>query len=558
MNIEDLQLQKLKVLSEALTIIERVDMLAGNIRQLFAMETMNILAMSGEIERSTETPPPSENDDVLEEHTAGVSVVELEEVDEQSEGSINYSESAPLEYDSDIEKDNLECDDEDIIEFKNDSPCHKMQTAIQTLQTFNLDALKAYLEENHRDIRIHPRSTLNSLSDALLQELYRTASERQIVATMGDVRHIINAQTDVINQKAKRFGQLRKILKERFGEESKIVKKHYRFGISHEEHNLKQQVSKSNRKERLENRIQVTDKEVQEILHKHSASDDVFDQVIAVMLATGSRIIEALRLSKFKRSDRGEDWIHITELAKKKEPVGINRPLIGLDADEFLELVKEMRKNLKKRYPDYDQLSNDDLTKKVDARVNSRIKKMGLDGVDGSHTLRKFWAQFTYKMLPAEERKKLDPHQYIQNFLVHNSIDTSASYANVKISKGGVKIKGQQDIEKKFDVVDKKDAKQDQDIDALEQKVDACKGNTVELKNTQNDKVKVLKHSNNKRGVALVRLEEVMRDLHSKGVKITEAVLKKQFNFGSKTISELKDLKRQLNESLLGERAVGV
>ncbi|MEY3401626.1 MAG: hypothetical protein RLZZ86_1241, partial [Cyanobacteriota bacterium] len=205
------------------------------------------------------------------------------ESEESSEDSINY--------DSDLENEDFKCDEEEILLYENKEFNYKMQSALNVLEQYSFEPLKEYIETNFRNIKINNRSTLNSLTDALLQELYKTASERQIVATMKDVRRIISAETNTINQKAKRFGQLRKILKERYGPDSKIVKRHRRFGISHDDHNLKQQVSKSNRKERLEDRIQITDKQVREILHQHSASDDVFDNLIALQLATGSRFI---------------------------------------------------------------------------------------------------------------------------------------------------------------------------------------------------------------------------------------------------------------------------
>jgi integrase len=305
-----------------------------------------------------------------------------------------------------------------------------------------------------------------------------------------------------------------------------VVKRHRRFGVSHTDHNLKQQVAKSNRKERLEDRIQITDKQVREILHQHSASDDVFDNLIALQLATGSRFIEATRLSAFKPSSR-DGWVKIIGIAKKKEDnVEMERPILGLDLEEVLEIVKKIRKELKKKYPQFETLDNDDLTKLLINRVNTRIKKMGIEGVETSHTLRKLYANMSYKLLSQDERRKIDQHQFVQNVLGHASIDTSASYTNVKINKGGNKIQNHKDVERKFDMVDSKDEQQDRQIENLENKVGAERGGAVE------------------------RAKKIMDELHAKGIHITEKLLKTEYNIGSKTISALKDYKKALNDSL--------
>jgi hypothetical protein len=573
--LEQIQLDKLKVIWEVANTLERLESLTDQVTQILALETMKVFALeehdidrplgnevAGPAQRSGKagwdidreqiltngraTPPntPSESSEPSE-----VTLEELDDLKTEDE-PINYPEDAPLVYDSDLDKDDCGCDDDDIITFKNNSPYHKMDTILTILENNTLNEIIDYVKENHPDIQVNPRSSIPSLTQALLLEAYEKASERQVVATMGRVRELINAQTTSLNQKSKRFSQLRQVLKARFGEDSKVFKKHQRLGMTYEQHTTKQKVSKSNRKERLEDRIQITDTQVREILHQHSASNDVFDQIIAVMLATGSRLIEALRLTTYKRSDRGDDWIHVSTLAKKKEPIGLNRPLLGLDVDEVLELVKETRKELKKRYPDYATLLNDDLTKKLDGRVNSRIKKLGLEGVESSHTLRKLYANLTYKLLSKDERAKIDLHQYIQNTLGHESIDTASNYANVKIGRSGVSLKNQEDIETKLNAIDEKDQKQDVHIDDLKQDVNSCKDNTVLVKNKRNDTVQVLDHADNQRGKAVARGKAIMDDLHSKGVKITEKILKAEFHLGSNTIAQLKEYKRQLNDRL--------
>ena len=454
------------------------------------------------------------------------------------------SEEGSINYDSDIEDEDYDASDDDILEFNNISPYYKMDSILTVLEHNTLPDIIEYVEENHRGITLSSKSTIASITQALLKDTYENSSERQIVATMSRVKDIINNQTESLNQKAKRFSELRQILKKRFGEDSKIVKKHQRLGMTLEQHKAKEKVAKENRKERLEDRVQITDKEAIEILHRHSASDDVFDNLIALQLATGSRFIEATRLSAFKPSKR-EGWIKIVGIAKKPndEVVTMERPILGLDLDELLEIVKRVRKELKQKYPKFESLDNDDLTKLLVNRVNTRIKKLGIEGVNSSHMLRKLYGNLTYKLLSQDERRKMDSHQWLQNILGHTSINTSASYANVKINKGGNKIVNAEEIERKFDEVDRKDEKQDRDIESLGQKIESIK--PVEQK-----KIKQAGGATPKAGSAVERAKQVMDELHKKGINITEKLLKTEYHIGSKTITALKDYKKSLNESL--------
>ena len=107
----------------------------------------------------------------------------------------------------------------------------------------------------------------------------------------------------------------------------------------------------------------------------------LFNNLIAIQLATGSRFIEATRLSAFKPSKR-EGWVKIVGIAKKpEEKVIMERPILGLDLEELLELVKRVRKELKQKYPNFESLDNDASTKKLVNRINNRIKDMEIEGV---------------------------------------------------------------------------------------------------------------------------------------------------------------------------------
>lgn len=443
-----------------------------------------------------------------------------------------------------------------------------MQSDLDNIENGAEDNLKLYVEANHPDIKISRSSSVSSLTDKILAKAYQTASAAQIKKTLPRVRAIINAQTQNVNYLSKRFQNLRKIIKERFGEKSALFKLHYKSGgLTHEQHAEKERMGKLQRDNRLANRTQITEKQAREILNRTSASPDVFDNILALQLATGARFIEAVRVSGFKRVPYSKNIVKVVGIAKRGEEgkdIEIDRPIFGMDIDELLELQEHVRRELKAMFPPrgnfrgIDKLSNDQVDKLLLANVNRRVKEIAKDlgvGVDSSHFMRKIYANMTHFDLPDINKQAMDKHHHIRTVLGHKNVETSASYANVKIKKD-VKIDNKQDIEQKFREVDKVNDRQDKELVALRDESRENVSQTgrgqrhVELVNLKGEKVQIENNFQRVRGNAEARCVNIMEKLAAKKVWITEAILKKEFGFGSKVISAVSARKKELNSSL--------
>jgi hypothetical protein len=486
----------------------------------------------------------------------------------------------------------LECDDSDVAveeEIENlldkDKSYHKMDTILKEIETGertrekHLSDLKLYIAAAHPNIKVARTSSIVSLTDKLLEEAYRSATLRQLKDTMPTIRAILNAQTPNVNYLSKRFQALRKILKERFGEKSAIYKLHYKSGgLTHEQHVDKEKQGKLNRDNRLANRTQIGENQAREILNKTSASPDVYDNILALQLATGARFIEAVRVSSFKRVPYSKNVVKVVGIAKRGEEgkhVDIDRPIFGMDIDELLELQNHVRRELKQMYPGIDKLTNDQVDKLLLTNVNRRVKALAaadesngdmspLVGIDSSHIMRKLYANMTHFELPDVNKAAMDKHHHIRTVLGHKNVETSASYANVKIKKS-VNISNHRDIEQKFAEVDRTDARQDKQLAELKQETTELKADvpkagrsltvaapgivrTVELLNLRGQRVKIEAKIPPMRGNAQIRCLDIMNQLGDNLVLISEEILKKSFGFGSNTITKLAKEKRAINE----------
>lgn len=490
------------------------------------------------------------------DNTVMATIVEDDSEDVESELS-DDSEDDISEIDDELEMKRIE------IELYKDTDYHKMDTILQHIETDDLDTLKQYIAAIHPNIKVSRTSSIQSLTDKLLAEAYQTASVRQIKDTMPRIRAILNAQTDNVNYLSKRFQQIRKILRNRFGEKSAIYRLHYKKGgLTNEQHTGKEMTAKAHRDNRLANRVQVDEKSAYEILNKTSASDDVFDNIIALQIATGGRFIEAVRISSLKKVPYSNQVVKVVGIAKRKDgqDVELDRPIFGMDIDELLELHKTVRRELKAMYPQIDTLDNEALNKLLLNSVNRRVKELGIEGVSSSHMLRKIFANITHAQLPDVNRNAIDKHAHIRSVLGHKNLETAGNYANVRIRKTGA-IRNQQDIEQKFVQVDAVNDRQDGDIKELQERPAAAaapvvqvqtrrKPQVVQVINMHGETVDILLRVPDIRNNSMNRILDVMKQLFEARVIITEILLKKTFHFGSGVIASVKQQKADYNGRL--------
>jgi integrase len=294
----------------------------------------------------------------------------------------------------------------------------------------NQAALERYLKS--RKLSFTKRAKLPRLTDILFQDLARNdpLEEKDGYILLIEFKKLVELQTENINQRAKRFGQIRKILSERFGPDSPLVKFSFTQSITREQLHQIEKNKDAHVEDRRRDRIQLNETDIRFLMTGCLSSTDIYDKIIAVMLASGSRMIEVLNknVSTFMSVEGDPHKIKIIGLAKTKIERTLIRPLLWITSDVFLKTLTEVRTAL----DDISNLSNDKMGRVVETPLNKRIKSWGV-GITSSHGLRKAYVALEYNLLPNEERNKISFAQFTQDILGQVDIKHALNYTNVNV-----------------------------------------------------------------------------------------------------------------------------
>lgn len=85
-------------------------------------------------------------------------------------------------------------------------------------------------------------------------------------------------------------------------------------------------------------------------IEHYTSSDNLFEIVFGLLLCSGSRPIELLKLSEYSVSDEEIGWLKQTGLAKKKTGNGdkyfVHKPVLGISPKRFIELHEYIKEKL--------------------------------------------------------------------------------------------------------------------------------------------------------------------------------------------------------------------
>lgn len=415
-------------------------------------------------------------------------------------------------------------------------------TIINKLLKNDLPILINMVSVKKLPIKITSKTTIKSITDDILDYVYNTYSVDDIRKTFKPVKTITDKQIENDNVKTNRYTHLRTILKKRFGKDSDIVKEHKSEGMTQKEFNDRKKQLDKNRNQKLRNKETIQQDNIDDIIDQLIQSDNLYDKIALIQLVIGSRFIEVVRVSTYKKS-KNNNTIRVEGVAKKRneeDELELVRPIYRLKSKDIIELVDTIRNRLLMKYPNIDDLSNDDLTKKLINSINYRIKKWGIPGVQSSHDLRRVYVNIVYKNLPPSERRRTDKGVFIRDTLGHENMMSAPSYQTLKIDKPKKKVQRRVIEEVKDEI--KEEVKED---DKEEEEV----GHVI-VKNRDKVEVVIQPTIPRRRGNGDERIQEVMRLLNDNRVKITEKLLKTEFGFGSILIQKHKDLKKELNDRL--------
>lgn len=227
------------------------------------------------------------------------------------------------------------------------------------------------------------------------------------------------------------FTKLRKPIRTKYGDASQIyIQSTHKMGVSRERAIQRREEYQNKVAEKGLNRSTlqpIYDDEIYTAIENGIQSTNPAYKAIAVMLATGSRGIEVLKVSKYSETDKS-NFIKITGIAKDRSKKGYEnkvlvRPLIMLDATTVIDTVKYIRENINNTG------SNDDISSRYNSALNAAMKKLFPEHKLSSHKTRYIAGQMAYLLYGNNGTENI----YIQQYLGHEDASTSRTYQSINV-----------------------------------------------------------------------------------------------------------------------------
>jgi hypothetical protein len=179
-------------------------------------------------------------------------------------------------------------------------------------------------------------------------------------------------------------------------------------------------------------------KEVYDAIDKFIVSPDAWERIAGVMLCTGSRSIEVMRVSDYKDGE-GNNMIKVIGVAKREEgnDIKFRKPVLRATIKQVLDSVAFIREWLKDKYKNNKSVLDDNkkLTSNLNNTLNRRIDTQFDDENNKrkvkttSHTLRYIYANVTYQLHGQKDR--VPESQWIYRVLHHKTETTSLVYLGI-------------------------------------------------------------------------------------------------------------------------------
>ena len=229
------------------------------------------------------------------------------------------------------------------------------------------------------------------------------------------------------------FTLFRKPIRQKYGDNSQIyIQSTYVLGIGQERALERREEYQNKVDEKGLNRQSlppIYDDEIYSAIDIGFHSSDPLETVIAIMLNTGSRSIEVLKVSTYSEVKDNPLQIHIKGIAKDRTGKGyenkeIVRPLINLNAQQIIEAVKYIRENLNLKG------TNEAISSRYSQTMNKRMKKLFPTHPELTvHKCRYISAQMAYLLFGNNGVE----NTYIQQYLGHEDSSTSRTYQSINI-----------------------------------------------------------------------------------------------------------------------------
>jgi hypothetical protein len=271
------------------------------------------------------------------------------------------------------------------------------------------------------------------------------------------------------------------------------------------------------------------------VMDKLIASNDPYDLVLAVELATASRSIEVLKVSKYFALSGQPNQIKILGLAKDKmarndlKNVVIVRNLVHLTSDQVLEAIEEIRSSF-----DFENKTNAKISNLTNSALNKAFREHIVPLFHpqdeeylktlSSHKTRYISGYVSY--LIHGKPSKLPEESYIGSQLGHLSADSTRSYLGINVQmKNKVIAKAPDDIKALFE----------HEIKQMKQQIDAnCpdKAASVDLSEFKNSHRRTLNYDAKVEAVV-----NALKLLKEKKIKMVQRDLRDQLGYSGGVMS---------------------
>ena len=348
---------------------------------------------------------------------------------------------------------------------------------------------------------------------------------------------VIKALYQNENTSENTFTKYRKVVRDKYGNESQIyIKSTHILGVSRERALERREEYQNKVSEKGLNRRKlppIYDDEIYAAIDAGINSSDPLEKAIAVMLNTGSRQIEVLKVSTYSETKDNPSFITVKGIAKDRSKKGyenkvVIRPLINLNAEQVVNAVKYVRDNLNL------QGDNDAISSRYNQTINKRMKRLFPTHPElTAHKCRYIAGQMAYLLHGGGGTE----NAYIQQYLGHEEGTTSRTYQSINVRlRHEVEIP--EDIKLKISKLTIDDEKNMLEHKEIKEAINQIKAKKIKIVKPDVDYPQFINPRSHLGDVQKIKiLTALMKKAKADGVILSQADLKKRYGYGSSILT---------------------
>lgn len=333
------------------------------------------------------------------------------------------------------------------------------------------------------------------------------------------------------------FVEFRKPIRQKYGDNSQIyIKSTHILGVSREralERREEYQNKVAEKGLNRRNQQPIYDDEIYTAIDVGINSSDPLEKAIAVMLNTGSRQIEVLKVSTYSEVKDNPSFVNVKGIAKDRSKRGyenkvVIRPLINLTAEQVINAVKYIRENLNL------EGDNDAISSRYNQTLNKRMKKLFPNHKDlTAHKCRYIAGQMAYLLYGQGGTE----NSYIQQYLGHEDGSTSRTYQSINVRlRHEVDIPD--DIKLKLSKLSINDEKNMDEHKLFQDAINKIKARDIKITRPNVEYPEFINPRSHLGDVQKIKiLTALMKKAKADGIILSQADLKKRYGYGSSILT---------------------